>query len=114
MPLSCFGAPRALCFVQAENKNEAPQYDGTWRDADPAEVQAKIDAGVTYTYRFKVPKGKVRQVAHLRHTMLYCRGARDFFFSLDSVLGLLVEYIAWCDEATACAVDLGVCKSNHV
>ncbi|CAN0298411.1 unnamed protein product, partial [Laminaria digitata] len=43
---------------QAENKNEAPQYDGTWRDADPAEVKAKIDAGVTYTYRFKVPKGK--------------------------------------------------------
>eukprot|EP00752_Nemacystus_decipiens_P005945 g5369.t1 len=43
---------------QAGNKNEAPQYDGTWRDADPAEVKAKMDAGVTYTYRFKVPKGK--------------------------------------------------------
>eukprot|EP00903_Cladosiphon_okamuranus_P013091 g12211.t1 len=43
---------------QAENNNEAPQYDGTWRDADPAEVKAKMDAGVTYTYRFKVPKGK--------------------------------------------------------
>ena len=25
-------------------------YDGTWRDADPAEVQKKIDAGETYTY----------------------------------------------------------------
>lgn len=46
-------------FVKAENKNEAPQYDGTWRDADPAEVQAKKDAGVPFTYRFKVPKGKV-------------------------------------------------------
>ncbi|CAM9199309.1 unnamed protein product [Hapterophycus canaliculatus] len=43
---------------QAENKNEAPQYDGTWRDADPAEVKAKKDAGVPFTYRFKVPKGK--------------------------------------------------------
>lgn len=49
-----------LKLGQAESKNEAPQYDGTWRDADPAEVKAKIDAGVTYTYRFKVPKGKVR------------------------------------------------------
>lgn len=45
---------------QADNTNQAPQYDGTWRDADPAEVKAKIDAGVPYTYRFKVPKGKVR------------------------------------------------------
>lgn len=35
-------------------------YDGTWRDADPAEVQRKMDAGEPYTYRFKVPKGKVR------------------------------------------------------
>lgn len=65
------------CFVQAENKNEAPQYDGTWRDADPADVKAQIDAGVSYTYRFKVPKGKVRQVVHLRRTVLYCWGERD-------------------------------------
>lgn len=50
---------RLIGLIQAENKNEAPQYDGTWRDADPAEVKAKMDAGVTYTYRFKVPKGKV-------------------------------------------------------
>ncbi len=58
-------------LLQAENKNEAPQYDGTWRDADPADVKAKMDAGVPYTYRFKVPKGKVRPetvtVAALEH-----------------------------------------------
>ena len=47
-------------ILKAENKNEAAQYDGTWRDADPAEVKAKLDAGVPHTYRFKVPKGKVR------------------------------------------------------
>lgn len=46
-------------MLKAENKNEAAQYDGTWRDADPAEVKAMIDAGVPHTYRFKVPKGKV-------------------------------------------------------
>lgn len=51
------------CLCQAENSNQAPQYGGTWRDADPAEVKAKMDADVPYTYRFKVPKGKVRQVA---------------------------------------------------
>lgn len=32
---------------------------GTWRDADPVEVKAKIDAGDEYTVRFKVPSGKV-------------------------------------------------------
>ena len=34
-------------------------YDGTWRDADPAEVKRRTDAGDPYTIRFKVPKGKV-------------------------------------------------------
>lgn len=48
-----------VSLLKAENKNEAAQYDGTWRDADPAEVKAKLDAGVPHTYRFKVPKGKV-------------------------------------------------------
>jgi len=43
---------------QAEREGRPPQYDGTWRDADPAEVQRRIDAGETYTVRFKVPDGK--------------------------------------------------------
>jgi len=43
----------------AETSGSAVAYDGAWRDADPAEVQRRIDAGETYTYRFKVPKGKV-------------------------------------------------------
>jgi hypothetical protein len=30
---------------EAEAKGEDPKYDGTWRDADPAEVKAKIEAG---------------------------------------------------------------------
>lgn len=47
---------------QAEKTNQAPQYDGTWRDADPTEVQTKIDTGVPHTFRFKVPKGKVRKL----------------------------------------------------
>eukprot|EP00283_Hemiselmis_rufescens_P003433 CAMPEP_0173422144 /NCGR_PEP_ID=MMETSP1357-20121228/2959_1 /TAXON_ID=77926 /ORGANISM="Hemiselmis rufescens, Strain PCC563" /LENGTH=830 /DNA_ID=CAMNT_0014385135 /DNA_START=113 /DNA_END=2605 /DNA_ORIENTATION=- len=43
----------------AEEAGEAVAYDGTWRDADPVEVKKRMDAGETYTYRFKVPKGKV-------------------------------------------------------
>ena len=43
----------------AEASGSPVAYDGTWRDADPAEVQRRMDAGETYTYRFKVPKGKV-------------------------------------------------------
>lgn len=34
-----------------------PRYDGTWRDADPEVVKAKIEAGDPYTVRFKVPPG---------------------------------------------------------
>jgi len=43
---------------QAEEEGRPPQYDGTWRDADPEEVQRRMDAGEPYTYRFKVPEGK--------------------------------------------------------
>lgn len=43
----------------AEESGSAVAYDGTWRDADPAEVKKRMDAGETFTYRFKVPKGKV-------------------------------------------------------
>ena len=43
----------------AEAKGEDPKYDGLWRDRDPADVQAKLNEGVPYTVRFKVPKGKI-------------------------------------------------------
>ena len=43
----------------AEAAGENPQYDGTWRDADPEEVAKRIAAGEPYTVRFKVPRGKV-------------------------------------------------------
>ena len=43
--------------VQQEAAGEATRYDGQWRDADPALVKEKLDAGVPYTVRFKVPPG---------------------------------------------------------
>ena len=43
----------------AEAAGVDPKYDGIWRDADPAEIQKKLDAGEPYTVRFRVPEGKV-------------------------------------------------------
>lgn len=94
------------CFFQAENKNEAPQYDGTWRDADPADVKAQIDAGVSYTYRFKVPKDKVRQVVHLRRTVLYCWGERD----KSACSTMFSEYGEGLNDAATCVVCLDECR----
>jgi glutamyl-tRNA synthetase len=42
---------------QDEAAGRPPQYDGTWRDADPAVVQAKLDAGEKYAVRFRIPEG---------------------------------------------------------
>lgn len=42
---------------QMEAEGRPPQYDGTWRDADPAEVQRRLDAGEEHTIRFRVPDG---------------------------------------------------------
>lgn len=43
----------------AEEKGEDPKYDGIWRDRDPAEIEAKIANGDSYTVRFKIAPGKV-------------------------------------------------------
>ena len=45
--------------LAAEAAGTDPKYDGTWRDADPVEVQRKLDLGDPYTVRFKVPAGKI-------------------------------------------------------
>lgn len=60
----CFSTQEELDAkrAQAELLGENPQYDGTWRDADPEEVQRRIDAGEPYTVRFKVPRGKVVKI----------------------------------------------------
>jgi glutamyl-tRNA synthetase len=34
-------------------------YDGTWRDADPAEIQARLDRGDPYTVRYRIPEHKI-------------------------------------------------------
>eukprot|EP00595_Chromulina_sp_UTEXLB2642_P000198 CAMPEP_0196762374 /NCGR_PEP_ID=MMETSP1095-20130614/1794_1 /TAXON_ID=96789 ORGANISM="Chromulina nebulosa, Strain UTEXLB2642" /NCGR_SAMPLE_ID=MMETSP1095 /ASSEMBLY_ACC=CAM_ASM_000446 /LENGTH=554 /DNA_ID=CAMNT_0042113087 /DNA_START=110 /DNA_END=1774 /DNA_ORIENTATION=+ len=44
---------------EAEAAGLDPKYDGTWRDADPKEVQRRLDNGEPYTIRFKVPSSKI-------------------------------------------------------
>lgn len=41
-----------------EAAGRPPQYDGTWRDADPEVVREKTEAGEEYTVRFRVPDGE--------------------------------------------------------
>ncbi|KAL7492732.1 hypothetical protein ACHAWT_001774 [Skeletonema menzelii] len=55
----CFCTPEELDAMKAKMEAEGipPRYDGTWRDADPDLVKAKIEAGDPYTVRFKVPAG---------------------------------------------------------
>lgn len=49
----------------AEAAGENPQYPGTWRDADPEEVQKRLDAGEPYTVRFKTKRGSVVKINDL-------------------------------------------------
>mmetsp|Transcript_17627 Transcript_17627/g.39905 ORF Transcript_17627/g.39905 Transcript_17627/m.39905 type:complete len:622 (-) Transcript_17627:915-2780(-) len=55
----CFCTEEELEEMRARQEvaGETPRYDGRWRDADPAEVEAKVASGDPYTVRFKVPKG---------------------------------------------------------
>lgn len=45
--------------LQSEAKGEDAKYDGTWRDADPEEVQRRVANGEPYTIRFRVPDNKI-------------------------------------------------------
>eukprot|EP00956_Cyclotella_meneghiniana_P015651 scaffold24096_cov73-Cyclotella_meneghiniana.AAC.3 len=53
----CFCTAEELDAMKAKMEAEGipPRYDGTWRDADPDVVKAKIENGDPYTVRFKVP-----------------------------------------------------------
>lgn len=55
----CFCTKEELEEMKAKQEAEGvpARYDGTWRDADPALVQQKLDEGAEYTVRFKVPEG---------------------------------------------------------
>eukprot|EP00166_Cyanidium_caldarium_P001056 ctg_1473.g389 len=44
---------------EAEAAGRPPQYDGTWRDADPALVHQRMRDGCPYTLRFRVPERAV-------------------------------------------------------
>ena len=58
---------RCFCTEEELNKKREaaeaagldPKYDGMWRNADPAEIQKKLDNGDLYTVRFQVPEGKI-------------------------------------------------------
>ena len=57
----CFCTEDELDKKRAEAKMAGSQvaYDGTWRDADPDQIQRNLAAGVPHTYRFKVPRGEI-------------------------------------------------------
>lgn len=42
---------------EAERMGRPPQYDGTWRDADPQLTKRNIDSGMEYAVRFRIPEG---------------------------------------------------------
>jgi len=58
-PCFCTAEELEAKRAAAEARGDNPQYDGTWRDADPEEVNKRMAAGEPYTVRFKVPRGKV-------------------------------------------------------
>jgi len=55
----CFCTRDDLDAMKARMEAEdlQPRYDGTWRDADPDLVAAKLAAGDPHTVRFKIPPG---------------------------------------------------------
>ncbi|HEY5557686.1 glutamate--tRNA ligase [Acetobacterium sp.] len=57
----CFCTKERLEEVRDSQKKagQTPKYDGHCRDLSPAEVQSKIDAGIPYVIRLKLPENVV-------------------------------------------------------
>jgi glutamyl-tRNA synthetase len=55
----CFCTNEELVEMKAEQEAAGipPRYNGMWRDAPEEEINKQMDAGKTYTIRFKVPEG---------------------------------------------------------
>jgi len=60
----CFCSEEELEAKRQAAKADGKQvaYDGTWRDADPAEVQRRLANGDPHTIRFKTPKNCVLSI----------------------------------------------------
>ena len=56
----CFATKQELEQMRKDQvaRGELPRYDGRWRDADPAEVQKRLDEGQPHVIRLKVPHGR--------------------------------------------------------
>ena len=73
-PGSCSTLNDGLLFMQAmradaEEKKLPPIYRRKWADATPEEVQAEMDKGTPFCYRFRVPK--VALLSHSADTTAY-------------------------------------------
>jgi len=55
----CFCTTEELDEMKAQQEADGipPRYDGRWRNAPEEEINKALDAGKTYTIRFKVPEG---------------------------------------------------------
>jgi glutamyl-tRNA synthetase len=55
----CFCTSEELDQMKEEQEAAGipPRYNGMWRDAPEEEINKQLDAGKTYTIRFKVPEG---------------------------------------------------------
>lgn len=53
----CFATQEELAELREQQKarKETPRYDGRWRDKDPAEVKAAMNAGQPFVVRMKMP-----------------------------------------------------------
>ena len=87
--------------AKAEAEGRPPVYDGTWRDADPAVVAAKLAAGEPHTYRFRVEEGRRVAIQDLvRGEVGWDSGAVGDFIILRSNGQPVYNFCVAVDDAT--------------
>ena len=92
----CFCTPERLARVRKEQQQAklAPRYDGLCRRVDPAEAQARVDAGEAHVIRFKMPtSGSTTCVDVLRGDIVVENSNLDDYILVKSN-GLPVYHLA--------------------
>lgn len=89
----------------AKAKNLPPRYNGKWSSASQAEVDAELEKGTPYTYRFRVPQeGSVTIHDLIRgevRTAFICK----FSCSILSFIGAFIQVVS--------GIDPGLMEKGH-
>ncbi len=98
-PCFCSSARLSELRESQQAAKQTPRYDGHCRDLDPAEAQARAEAGDPFAVRFKVPAGETTFVDLVRGEVTFQNEEVDDWVMVRQSGGPTYNFVVVCDDA---------------